>query len=136
MNTINTPSHNAWAGFTFELLCQSHQEQIRRKLGISGVITCSSSWRSRNTTDGAQIDLLIDRNDNVINVCEIKFSRKEFDITKDYDKNLRNKIWSFAEETHTKKAVHITMLTPYGVKRNTYWGHIQSEVTLDDLFAF
>jgi hypothetical protein len=135
-NNINTPLHNAWTGFSFELLCRLHIEQIRQKLGISGVITCSLSWRSRNENDGVQIDLIIDRNDNVINVCEMKFSRKEFVITKDNDKNLRNKVWTFAEETRTKKAVHITMLTTYGVKRNEYWSNIQSEVILDDLFVF
>ena len=83
-----------------------------------------------------QIDLIINRNDNVINICEMKFSRKEFIITKDYDKNLRNKVWTFAEETHTKKAVHAIMISTYGVKRNEYSGNIQSEVTLEDLFAF
>jgi hypothetical protein len=134
-NTVNTPLHNVWAGFSFELLCQSHSEQIRKKLGISGVITCSSSWRSHNADNGAQVDLLIDRNDNVINVCEMKFTRKQFDITKDYDNTLRHKVCTFAEETHTKKAVHVTMLTPYGVKHNVYWNNIQSEVTLDDLFS-
>ena len=134
-NTLNTPSHNTWAGFSFELLCQLHIEQIRRRLGINGVITYTLSWRSRNEDNGVQIDLIIDRNDNVINVCEIKFSRKEFVITKDYDQNLRNKVWTFAEETHTKKAVHTTMLTTYGVKRNEYWGNIQSEILLDDLFV-
>ena len=135
-NTINTPLHNAWSGFSFELLCRSHIEQIRRKLGISGVITQTSSWRSSHEDDGVQIDLIIDRNDNVINVCESKFSKKEFVITKDYDKNLRNKVWTFAEETHTKKAIRTTMLTTYGVKHNEYRSNIQSEVTLDDLFAF
>ena len=135
-NTVNTPLQNSWAGFSFELLCQSHINQIRRKLGISGVSTCTSSWRSRKEDDGVQIDFIIDRNDHVINVCEIKFSRKEFEITKEYDKNLRNKVWTFAEETHTKKSIHITMLTTYGVKRNEYSGNIQNEVTLDDLFVF
>ena len=135
-NTINTPLHNAWTGFSFELLCQSHMEQIRRKLGISGVITYTSSWRSRSEDDNVQIDLIIDRNDNVINICEIKFSRKEFVIAKEYDKNLRNKVWTFVENTHTKKAVHITMITTYGLKHNEFRGNIQSEVTLDDLFAF
>ena len=135
-NTLNTPLHNAWAGFSFELLCQSHLRQIRRKLGISGVVTYTSSWRGRNEDDGVQLDLIIDRNDNVINVCEIKFSKKEFIITKDYDKNLRNKVWTFAEKVHTKKAMHITMITTYGIKRNEYWNNIQSEVILDDLFVF
>ena len=64
----------------------------------------------------------------------MKFSRKEFVITKDYDKDLRNKVWTFVEKTRTKKSVHITMLTTYGIKHNEYWGNIQSEVLLDDLF--
>ena len=135
-NAVNTPGQNAWAGFSFELLCQSHINQIRRKLGISGVTTYTSSWRSRKEKDGVQIDFIIDRNDHVINVCEMKFSRKEFEITKEYDKNLRNKVWTFAEETHTKKAIHTTMITTYGVKHNEYRGNIQSEAKLDDLFAF
>ncbi|MCL2727281.1 MAG: ATP-binding protein [Bacteroidales bacterium] len=135
-NIINTPSHNAWAGFSFELLSQLHIDQIRKKLGISGVITYTSSWRCRDKDKGVQIDIIIDRNDHVINVCEVKFSRKEFVITKEYDKNLRNKVWTFAESTRTKKAVHTTMITTYGVKRNEYRNNIQSQVTLDDLFAF
>ena len=133
--TINTSSRNAWAGYSFELLCQMHIDQIRKKLGISGVVTYSSSWRGRDEDEGVQIDLIIDRNDNVINVCEIKFSKKEFTITKDYDMNLRNKVWTFAEKVKSKKAIHITMLTTYGVKRNKYWNSIQSEVILNDLFA-
>ena len=133
-NALNTPLHNTWTGFSFELLCQSHIKQIRNKLGINGVTTYTSAWRSRDKDDNVQIDLIIDRNDNVVNVCEIKFSRKEFIITKEYDKKLRNKAWTFAEKTHTKKAIHITMLTTYGVKYNEYRGNIQSEVVLDDLF--
>ncbi|MDR0505500.1 MAG: ATP-binding protein [Dysgonamonadaceae bacterium] len=134
-NTINTPLHNSWTGFAFELLCLKHIEQIRRKLGIGGVITYTFSWKSKKEeNDNVQIDLIIDRADNVINICEMKFSRKEFVITKEYDKELQNKIWTFAEETHTKKALHTTLLTTYGVKRNAYWNNIQSEVGLDDLF--
>jgi len=72
----------------------------------------------------------------MISLCEIKFSNKEFTISKDYDKILRNKRWTFAEETKTKKALHTTLVTTYGVKRNEYWHGIQSEVTLEDLFDF
>ena len=136
-NTINTPLHNAWTGFSFELLCQTHIEQIRRKLGVSGVITYTSSWKSKKEeTEDVQIDLIIDRADNVINICEIKFSRKEFSITKEYDRKLQNKVWTFAEESHTKKALHTTMITTYGVKHNAFRNNIQSEVTLNDLFEF
>ena len=131
---VDNSKYQAWAGYSFELLCQTHSSQIRRALGISGVTTYSSGWRSKDAEDGAQIDFLIDRNDNVINLCEMKFSTKKFLITKDYDENLRHKRGIFIEETNTKKSVHITMITTYGVKHNEYWNNIQSEVLLDDLF--
>jgi AAA+ ATPase superfamily predicted ATPase len=134
-NATNTPLRNTWAGFSFELLCQSHLAQIRRKLGIGGVITYTSAWRNRSEDGGVQIDLIIDRDDNVINICEIKFSGKEFVITKAYDTELRNKVWTFAEKTSTKKTLHTTMITSYGVKRNEYRSNIQSEVIVDDLFT-
>ena len=131
--TDNT-SHRAWAGFSFELLCQSHIEQIKKTLSIGGVVSYLSSWRSKEAKNGAQIDLIIDRNDNVINLCEMKFSNKVFTIDKNYDKALQNKKWTFAEEVQTKKALHTTMITTYGLKRNMYWHNIQSEVTMEDLF--
>jgi hypothetical protein len=135
-NSINTPLHNTWTGFSFELLCLTHIEQIRRKLGIGGVITCTVSWKSKNEESGnVQIDLLIDRADNVVNICEMKFARKEFTISKDYDREMQNKIWTFAEETCTKKALHSTFITTYGITHNEYWNNIQSEVTMNDLFA-
>ncbi|GHU89128.1 hypothetical protein FACS1894155_05420 [Bacteroidia bacterium] len=127
--------HNAWAGYSFELLCQTHILQIKKALSIGGVVSYTSGWRSREADNGAQIDLLIDRNDNIINLCEMKYSGKEFVITKSYDENLRNKRGAFIEETGTRKTVHITMLTTYGVKHNEYRNDIQSEVTMDDLFA-
>ena len=131
---MDTGKHNAWAGYSFELLCQSHILQIKRVLSIGGVVSYTSSWRSKDAENGAQIDFLIDRNDNVINLCEIKYATKEFVITKSYDENLRNKRAVFTEETHTKKSVHITMITTYGIKHNEYWNNIQSEVLLNDLF--
>jgi len=138
-NLINTPSRNTWSGFTFEILCQSHIEQIRKKLGIGGVITYTYSWKSKqnkeeNNTDNVQIDLILERADNLINICEMKFSRSEYVITKEYDNKLQNKVWTFVEESKTDKAIHLTMITTKGLKHNTYWNNIQSEVTLDDLF--
>ncbi len=78
---------------------------------------------------------MIERNDNVINLCEMKFSNNEFVIDKEYDEALRNKRSAFKTESKTHKTIHITMLTTYGVKRNIYSGNIQSEVTLEDLFV-
>jgi len=131
---IDTGKHKAWAGYSFELLCQTHISQIKRALSIGGVVSYTSGWRSKDAENGAQIDFLIDRNDNIINLCEIKYSAKKFVINKNYDENLRNKRHVFIEETNTKKSVHITMITTYGVKRNEYWNNIQSEILLDDLF--
>ena len=135
-NIIDNPLHRAWSGYAFEQLCLMHPSQIRRKLGISGVLTYSSSWRSKNSELGAQIDLVIDRRDRIINLCEMKYSDNEFVISKDYNKILRNKRSAFKEETRTRKTVHITMITTYGIKYNEYWSNIQSEVTLEDLFKF
>ena len=103
-------------------------------LGISGVVTYSAAWRSKKSEPAAQIDLLIDRNDGIINLCEMKYSDEEFIIDKKLDENLRNKKSAFIREAKVRKAVHITMVTTYGVKRNEYWGNIQSEVKMDDLF--
>ncbi len=132
---IGTGKHNAWAGYSFEILCKTHISQIKRALSIGGVVTFTSGWRSRVHENGTQIDFLIDRNDHIINLCEMKYSTKQFVITKNYDRNLHNKLNVFAEETQTKKSVHITMITTYGVKHNEYWNNIQSEVLLDDLFS-
>jgi len=131
---FGTGKYNAWAGYSFELLCKTHISQIKRSLSIGGVVSYTSGWRSKDTENGAQIDFLIDRNDNIINLCEMKFSNKELVITKSYDENLRNKRCAFIEETNTKKSVHITMITTYGIKHNEYRNNIQSEVLLDNLF--
>lgn len=135
-NNHNTPTVNSWKGYAFEQVCLSHLLQIKKKLGISGVITSSASWRSKdeNVGQGTQIDLVIDRADNVINLCEMKYSNKEYIITKDYDKTLRNRLDAFIENTKTRKSVHITMITTFGVSHNMYWNDIQSEATMEDLF--
>lgn len=137
-----TPAYNVWAGVAFERVCLLHINQIKSGLSILGVITNICSWRSsiiskedKRNIKGAQIDLLLDRNDKIINLCEMKFSSNEYQITKAYDENLRNKKARFIEETNTRKAVHITMVTTYGVKHNEYFNNIQSQVTLDELFA-
>ena len=134
-NMIDNSAYRAWSGYAFEQLCLMHATQIRRKLGIAGVTTYSSAWRSKASEMGAQIDLIINRNDRVINLCEMKFADKEYVITKEYDRNLRNKRSTFRGETKTRKTLHITMITTYGVKHNEYWGNIQSEVTMKDLFV-
>jgi AAA+ ATPase superfamily predicted ATPase len=133
-NLLENARHRAWSGYAFEQVCLAHIAQIKRKLGILGVLTNVSTWRSKETEPGAQIDLVIERNDRVINLCEMKFANKEFVIDSKYDSVLRHKRATFREELKTQKAVHLTMISTYGVKRNAYWGNVQSEITMDDLF--
>ena len=122
----------------FEDVCFSHQEQIKRALGIQGVHTEIYPWRfiSEGVTPGAQIDMLIDRADRVVNVCEMKFVQGEFSIDKDYDEKLRNKIVAVTEQTGSRKNPHMTLVTTYGLKKGIYSGRFQKVVTLDDLFVF
>ncbi len=135
MNSIDNSNHRAWAGFAFEQVCMAHIAEIKIKLGISGIKTKSAAWRSKEAENGVQIDLLIERNDQVINLCEMKYAINEFTINKKYNENLRNKIGTFKSETKTRKAVFMTMITTYGVKQNEYsMGLIQNELTMEDLF--
>ena len=137
-DSLESPFRMAWLGFAFERLCLLHIDQIKRALGISGVRTSVSTWRHRADSEypkGAQIDLIIDRRDDIINLCEMKFCQGKFLIAKKYDDELLSKRQVFKAVTGTKKAVHLTMVTTEGVERNAYWNDVQSEVTLDDLFS-
>ena len=133
-DNLLTPSLTAWRGFTFESLCIYHLPQIKQALGISGVQTESSPWKSRKEKDGAQIDLVIERADHICNICEMKFCEDDFSINASYDKNLRHKLSTFQEETHCKNALHLTLITTYGLKFNEYAGRIQKVITMNDLF--
>ena len=135
-NMTDNPSRTAWTGLTFEQVCNDHVAQIKHKLEIAGVLSEVSSWKKDGSSDdGAQIDLIIDRRDRVINLCEIKFTTKEFEISKDYDLNLKNKVELFKESTGTKSTLQLTMITTYGIKRNKYSNYVSKEICLDDLFC-
>lgn len=133
-NSIDSAQHRAWSGYAFEQVCLAHIEQIKIKLGISGIQSKIASWRSKIVDKGAQIDLLIERNDQIINLCEMKYATEEFVIDKKYDLQLRNKAAAFRAESKTRKAIHFTLITTYGMKQNEYAGLIQREVVMDDLF--
>lgn len=136
-HTLTSPAHNTWAGLAFETLCLQHVTQIKRQLGISGILSEDSSWfaKGSNGERGAQIDLVIDRSDNVINLCEMKFAKDEYEISKEDEEDLRHKANAFQTQTKTRKALHLTMVTTYGVKRGMYSDAIQSQVLLDHLFS-
>ena len=120
INGIDHPAVRAWSGYAFELVCLQHIQQIKKALGVAGVITHTSTWRSQKSEKGAQIDLVIDRRDQVVNLCEMKFSLTEYTITKSYAEQLKQKLASFREETKTKKALHLTFVTANGLKKNGY----------------
>lgn len=133
-DNLLTPSLIAWRGFSFELLCFCHLPQIKQALGISGVQTEASPWKSKREKDGAQIDLVIERADHIENICEMKFCDDDFSINAAYDKNLRHKLSVFIEETKCRNALHLTLVTTYGLKFNEYAGRIQNVITMNDLF--
>ncbi len=137
-NSLDLPARRTWAGLTFEQVCKDHIAQIRKSLGISGVLSEISSWHIQNDEElgipGAQIDLLIDRRDRVISLCEIKFSINDYIIDKDYSEKIRNKIEAFRYHTKTRKAIQVAFITTYGVRQNKYSGIVQRQVILDDLF--
>ena len=139
--TTDNPARRVWAGLSFEQLCMDHITQIKKKLGVEGVLSEEYAWSARDNKEsspednGAQIDLLIDRRDRVINVCEIKFSINEFEIDKTYDRILRNKIETYRKSSGTKKTLQLTMITTFGVKSNMYSSIATGQVVLDDLFV-
>ena len=135
INAIDNPKHRVWSGYAFEQVCLSHLPQIKKALGISGVHTTSSSWRSAAAKNGAQIDLVIERRDRVINLCEMKFSINKFVIDAKYVEELRNKIGVFKTETKTRNSVFLTMITTYGLQSNIHSvGLVQNDLTMEDLF--
>jgi AAA+ ATPase superfamily predicted ATPase len=129
-------SWRAWAGFSFESLCLKHILFIKEGLKIGGVITLSGYWIAlTNDKKEAEIDLVIDRADNCINLCEIKFSDKEFVVTKEYAKTLIRKKEIFRKKTKTKKALFTTLITPFGATENAnYLSSVEKQLSLESLF--
>ncbi|MEA3445260.1 MAG: ATP-binding protein [Bacteroidota bacterium] len=131
-------SFKAWSGYAYENICMLHVNQILEKLGLSGTYTEISSWKHRGDDEipGTQIDLLIDRKDGVVNLCEAKFTEDEYIITKNYNAELRRKRSIFNHVTKTKKTVVTTLITTYPAIRNKYYfEEIHTEVTMEDLFT-
>lgn len=102
---LDSSGISAWQGLSFELICMEHHRQIKNALGISGMATSVSTWRcypdAKNNLPGAQLDMIIERADRMIHLCEMKFSQKAYNITADYEKKLRDRMWLF--DTKTKK---------------------------------
>ena len=122
---------STWSGYAFEDMCLKHVNNIKKALGIAGVSTVTSTW----CNEDAQIDLVIDRSDNCINLCEIKFCNNEFIVEKSYAKALNQKKQHFQMATKTRKTLLTTLITPYGAKENQrFIEAVQSQLTMDALF--
>ena len=138
-NQLDAAGILAWCGLAFERVCLQHMEQLKKALGISGVLTDACAWSCHADPDrgihGSQIDLLIVRRDQIINLCEMKYARREFCINKQMDEAVRHKCNDFLAVTGTKFAVHPTLVTTYGLVQNAYAGNIQSVITADALFS-
>lgn len=141
-NMQDNPRRNVWQGYAFEMVCLHHIAQIKRRLGISGILSEVCAWSSKPFVDkngteykGTQIDLVIDRRDDAINLCEAKFTSEAFVVTQEYAERLNTRRETFRAATGTRKSLHTTLITTYGLKRNKYSQIVHREVTMDDLFA-
>jgi len=134
-NHIGTSEVNAWLGLSFERVCLVHVQQIKQALHIDRIATQFYSWRSQNETPKAQIDMVLDRADDIINLFEIKYSDADFRLDNDEAKKLQNRMVTFRNETKTKKALWLTLLTTYGLNEGRYSSLFVSVLTMDDLFS-
>ncbi len=133
-----TATAKAWSGYAFENLCLKHIPQIKKALGIAGVHTQSASflYKGNEHETGAQIDLVLDRNDHIINLFEMKFYHSEFSLTETEAKAIRNRVRVFREQTATKKHLMPVMMTTFDMQHNQHsLGLIEQILTLDALFS-
>ena len=141
-NQGQTGKKSAWSGYAFEQVCLLHINQIKVKLGISGILSNAYAWSCKSYTDsegnswrGGQIDLIIDRNDGVMNLCEMKYSADEFIISADYAQTVRNRTAMFKSTEKVRKDLRCTFVTPFGIKRNMNSDIVDDQIKLEDLFT-
>lgn len=133
-NHLGSSELNAWMGLAFEKVCLSHIQSIKKALKIDGIATQHYSWRSKQKENKAQIDLIIERADKIVNLCEIKFSNGKYALTKDEMEKLQTRIDTFREETSLTCPIWLTMITSNGLAPSIYNSNVVKEVTLDELF--
>lgn len=133
--SVSKQSVVSWRGFAFENVCFNHIEQIKKTLEVGGVMSTESAWSKRSDdTEGIQIDLLISRDDNVVNMCEIKFYSDEFVVDGSYYRTLQKREAILSDLISPKMVIHNTLITTYGLCSNEYSGIFTRVVTLEDLF--
>lgn len=136
MRIMRTPVYNTWCGLSFEKVCLLHTRQIKKALGISGIMANLFSWhvRANDTHPGVQLDLLIDRSDNIINVCEMKYAPSGYTMTKAALENLYTKMSVFSLYAGSQKGIQPVLITSNGAIDNKYSNEIIHQITADQLF--
>ena len=136
INIADSPTVMTWKGYAFENVCWNHISQIKSALQIGGVSTVESLWSKRGDENslGAQIDLIIERKDNVIHMCEIKFLSGEFEVDRDYHLVLERRKKLLTEKIHKKSTIHSTLITTFGLKQSGYFSDFVHVLTMDQLF--
>ena len=133
-SNISSGLRNAWARYAFEQVCILHISKIKQALGISGIASDVCSWYYRSSGHRAQIDLVIDRSDKCIDLCEMKYSDRDFELKKDYVEYLKERRDLFRDVTKTAKTLRLTLITSSGIKPGKHLSSIQGKLTIDDLF--
>lgn len=132
-NHIGTPEVNTWLGLSFERLCMAHVPQIKLALHLDRIATKFYSWRKK-TLPKAQIDMILERADNIINIFEMKYSESEYTLDKEEDGKMRKRLEAFRKETGAKEALWPTLITTYGLTKGVYSSTFVATLTMDDLF--
>ena len=132
---VATPSYYSWRGNAFEFACLAHLPQVKFALGISGVETRSFPWTGEAEDSGVQIDLVIDRRDGIVDLCEAKFTDRPFVLDKDGYEGLIRKRDAFIDATGSSKAIHLVIISANGMEQNAYSHNVQASIGPDDLFA-
>lgn len=135
LSSVGGPAYRAWTGLAFKMVCLAHVPQIKRALGVAGIACGAYAWRSEKSDPGAQVDLVLDRADGVVNLCECKYTDVPFAIDKAYEQTLRSKVFAYRSEVEDRKALHLTIIAPYGIAPNAHAYVAQSVITADDLFS-
>lgn len=133
-SNMSDGKRNAWSGYAFEQVCLLHVNQIKKALGIAGIASDVCAWSGTVDDKSAQIDLVIDRDDKVMNLCEMKYSAGRYEVTKDYSEWLNERREIFRKDTGTNKTLHLTLVSPYGVVYGKNTSILQNVITMEDLF--
>ena len=133
--SLGTSEVNVWYGLAYERVCKAHMAQIKRAIGISGIRTEHYSWRSRQSKPAAQVDIIIDRADGIINLCEVKYSGERYRLDQEEFLNIQHRMNVFRAETETRSSIMPLLITTFGTSQGSYSEQIPLQLVLDDLFG-